>query len=158
MAKPMSTDRVPSTSIGAIALNIGAAIFLFGAMIHLVAPLIGPDWYAFLNAPASVVASARQATLFAPLGGLLIGGMMILCAIYGFAARHKVRLPLMRLAMVAISAICLTRGLFVIPVIMLNPALATPFNIVSSIEWFLAGASYLIGTMVFWRTMSGRGS
>ncbi len=143
------------------ALLTGASIFLFGAGIHWSAPLLGPDWYAFLEAPASVVASARQDTPLATVGVGVIGGLMFACALYGLAARSRTfRPPLLRTALVAISLVCLLRGLILIPLVLVYPGRfkTEGFDIVASVVWFLAGATYLMGLIGSWRRLGRSGA
>lgn len=129
----------------------GAGIAIFGALIHWIAPLLGPDWYAFLTAPNWVVESARRGTWDAPVGGAIIGGLMFLCALYAFSATGLMRrLPLMRTALCVISTICLVRGLLLIPLLIKVPERLTAFDITASVVWFIAGLCFLLGTCLRW--------
>lgn len=128
-----------------------AGIAIFGALIHWVAPLLGPDWYAFLTAPKWVVESARQGTWDAPLSGMMIGGLMFVCGLYAFSATGLMRrLPLTKTALCVISTICLVRGLLLIPLLIKMPERLTAFDITASVVWFVAGLCFLVGTIVRW--------
>lgn len=139
---------------GWLALLVGAGIAVFGALIHWVAPLLGPDWYAFLTAPAWVVDSARQGTWPAPLGALVIGGLMFVCGWYGLAGAGALpRLPLLRSGLCCIASICLLRGLLLLPFLLYHYALLSAFDIVASFVWFSAGLAFLLGTVSRWQLL-----
>ncbi|STQ91660.1 hypothetical protein [Iodobacter fluviatilis] len=57
-------------------------IAIAGVVIHAGAVIAGPSWYAFFNAPPSVIASARAGTWLAPVNTLIIAGLMAICALY----------------------------------------------------------------------------
>ena len=136
------------------AFIVGASIGLFGALTHWAAPLIGPDWYAFLHSPASVVTSARTGSWLAPSGAVVIGALMFLCAVYAFSGAGIIRrIPLLRTALVVITAICVLRGLALVPVLVLLPGRASGFDIIASLVWLLAGLSFLLGTVGSWRRL-----
>ncbi|WP_293931555.1 hypothetical protein [Iodobacter sp.] len=140
--------------IGHFSFLIGAGIALFGALIHWVAPLIGPDWYAFLTAPRWVVDSARNGTLEAPLSAVLIGFLMFTCAVYAFSGAGVMkRLPLLRTGLIVISSICLLRGLLLVPLLIRVPELLSAFDIVGSVVWFVAGLGFFVGTIKNWASL-----
>ncbi|MEO8803652.1 MAG: hypothetical protein ABI304_00650 [Rudaea sp.] len=141
-------------TIAHFSLLLATAIALFGAAIHWIAPLLGPDWYAFLHAPAAAVASARNGTAFGPSGAIVIGALMFACALFGLSARGDLRyLPFTRAALVVISFICLVRGLIVIPYIIILPRVP-PFELVASLIWFVAGVGFFVGLVGTWPVLS----
>ncbi len=127
-------------------LLAGAAIALAGAAIHWVAPAFGAPYYAALGAPPWLVASARAHGWHAPVTTVAIGTLMGLCAAYGASGAGLVgRLPLLRTALVAIALVGLVRGLLVVPYLLLVPGTFTPFNVLGSLVWFVAGAGFALG-------------
>lgn len=143
-----------SKRVAHLSLLVAAAIALFGAVIHWIAPLLGPDWYAFLHAPAAAVASARNGTAYGPIGGFVIGALMFACALFGLSARGDLRyLPFTRAALVVISFLCLIRGLIIIPYIITLPSVES-FELVASVIWFVAGAGFLLGLIGTWPVLS----
>lgn len=133
------------------ALLTGAAISLFGAVIHWISPLLGPDWYAWLRAPQFVVESARAGTWQAPTGAVVIGGLMFVCALYAWSAMGRMaRLPLLRTALVVIAAIGLLRGLALLPYAWKVPQLLDTFDVVGSLVWFVAGLGFALGARRNW--------
>lgn len=138
-------------NLSRFAFLLAAGISLFGALIHWVAPAMDPDWYAFLTSPAWVVESARNHTWSAPIGGMAIGGLMFMCALYAFAGMGRIKkLPLMRTALCIITSVCLVRGLLLIPFLVRVPERLTAFDIVASLVWLIAGIAFLSGTIGSW--------
>ena len=134
--------------MGRFAFLLAAAISLFGAMIHFAAPLLGPDWYAFLQAPAKVVASARAGGLWAPAGAVAIGLLMLVCALYGLAGAGLLRwLPFAQMVQGTVAAVCLLRGLLVLPYLYKFPDRVWTFDVVASVIWLAAGLGFLVGIL-----------
>ena len=141
--------------IGRYSFLVGAGIWLFGALIHWIAPLLGADWYAFLHSPEWVVDSARNSTWEAPFGAVVIGGLMFACALYALAGAGMIRrIPLLKTALVVISAIAIIRGLLPVPWLISAPERLSSFDIVGSLIWLLAGLSFLLGTASRWRLLA----
>lgn len=132
--------------MGRYAFLLAAAISLFGALIHFVAPLLGPEWYAFLQAPPKVVASARAGGLLAPAGAVGIGLLMLVCAAYALAGAGLLRwLPFAQMVQGTVAAVCLLRGLLVLPYLYKFPDRLLTFDAVASVIWFAAGLGFLVG-------------
>ena len=145
-----------SKRIAHFSLLFAAAIAMFGASLHWIAPALGPDWYAFLHAPASAVTSARNGTAFGPLGAFVIGALMFACALFAFSARGDLRyLPFTRAALVAISFICLARGLIILPYIVILPRVPA-FELVAAAIWFVAGVGFFVGLVGTWPVLCQR--
>ncbi len=134
--------------MGRVAFLLAAAISLFGAVIHFAAPLLGPEWYAFLRAPTKVVASAQAGGLLAPAGAVAIGLLMLVCALYGLAGAGMLRwLPFAQMVQGTIAAVCLLRGLLVLPYLYKFPDRFWTFDVVASFVWLAAGLGFLIGIL-----------
>jgi len=134
--------------MGRFAFLLAAGISLFGAVIHFAAPWLGPEWYAFLQAPPKVLASARAGTWFAPAGAIVIGALMLLCSLYALAGAGRLRwLPFAQMAQGTIAAICLLRGLLVLPYLYKFPERVWTFDVVASLVWLAAGLGFLAGIL-----------
>ena len=94
----------------------------------------GPDWYRFFGAGERM---ARAAYAFAGAGLLP-------------------RLPLMRLALVLISAIYLLRGSVLFLALAVNWGGVTPFTIWSSLIVLVYGVAYAVGTWKAWPMLGRR--
>lgn len=135
--------------MGRLAFLLAAGISLFGALIHFAAPLLGPEWYAFVHAPPRVVASARAGTWFAPAGAALIGALMFVCCLYALAGAGRLRwLPFAQMAQGTIAAVCLLRGLLVVPYLYTFRERLWTFDVVASLIWVAAGVAFMVGIMI----------
>ena len=139
-------------------LVIGGVLSLVASLLHIACIFGGGDWYRFFGA-GEEMAQADEAGHWMP--AIMTTGIAILLAVwaaYAFAGAGMFRrLPLIRTALVIISAIYLLRGLFIIP-IMIEPALRTPFNIWSSLIVLGYGIVYLLGTRQAWSQLSANQS
>lgn len=125
---------------------LAGIIALIGVAIHIAAIIGGPSWYAYFGAPPSIVQSARDGTWLAPVGGLIIAGLMAICAAYAFSALGVIRrLPLLRTGLAGMAIICLLRAFVLWPLMINHPALRNTFEIVASIVWGLAGVGFVFG-------------
>ena len=142
--------------LGNIGFLVGAAIALFGAVIHWIAPILGVDYYASLGSPRWVVESARNRTWQAPAGAIVIGALMFACALYALAGMGKTvpYLPLVKMAIVTIATLCLVRGLLIIPILIRDPRMFTPFHVIAALVWFVAGLGFAIGAYQNWARIS----
>ncbi|WP_269533765.1 hypothetical protein [Chitinimonas sp. BJYL2] len=134
--------------LGRFSFLVGAGIAFFGALIHSIAPVIGPDWYAFLHAPKWVVTSAQNGTWHAPIGTAVVGTLMFACGIYALSGLGVIkRIPLTTPALWTISSICLLRGGIIFPLLIKVPEKLSGFDIVASLVWFAAGLSFFLGIL-----------
>jgi hypothetical protein len=136
-------------------LTIGGWLSLAAALLHVGVIIGGPDWYRFFGAGEDMARMAERGLWTPALITLGIAIVLAIWAAYGFAGAGLIRrLPLMRTALVAISAVYLLRGLFIIP-LMLQPA-PSAFGIWSSIVVLIYGAAYAVGTWRAWPHLSQR--
>jgi hypothetical protein len=131
-------------------LIAGGWLSVIASLLHVACIFGGPDWYRFFGAgEAMAQADARGEWMPA----IVTAGIAIVLAIwaaYAFAGAGLIRrLPLMRTALVAISAIYLARGLFIIPILAEEQA-RTTFNIWSSLIVLGYGIAYAVGTLKDW--------
>jgi hypothetical protein len=128
---------------------LATAIAVAGVVIHVGAVFGGPSWFAFFNAPPAVVASARSGTWLAPIGALVIAGLMAICALYAGSAIGLVRKPpLQRFGLASIAAVSLLRGLALPLLAVRHPQLLSTFEVVSAIVWFAAGIGFAVAFRV----------
>jgi hypothetical protein len=134
--------------MGRFAFLLAAAISLFGAALHFAAPWLGPEWYAFLQAPPNVMAAARVGSWMAPTGAMFIGVLMFLCSLYALAGAGCLHwLPFAQMAQGTIAAVCLLRGLLVLPYLYKFPDRFWTFDVISSLIWTAAGLAFLVGIL-----------
>jgi hypothetical protein len=138
-------------------LIAGGCLSAAAALLHVGVIVGGPEWYRFFGAGEAM---ARMAEGGNPYPAIVTAGIAIVlsvCAAYAFAGAGLIRrLPLMRTALVAISAIYLARGLLIVPVLLQSSPAA--FDIWSSLIVLGYGAVYAIGTATAWPLLSHKES
>ena len=138
-------------------LVAGAALSALAAILHLGVIAGGPDWYRFFGAGEGMARMAEQGRIEPILITLAIAALLAIWSAYAFAGAGLIRrLPLMRTALIAITAIYLLRGLALVPLLALRPELATPFDVWSSLIVLAYGATYAVGTWRGWPELSRR--
>jgi hypothetical protein len=135
-------------------LVIGGWLSIVAALLHVACIFGGGDWYRFFGA-GEELARADEAGSWMP--AIITAGIAVILSVwaaYAFSGARLIRrLPLIRTALVIISAIYLLRGLAIIP-IMIEPAMRNPFNIWSSLIVLGYGFVYAAGTWQFWKQQS----
>jgi hypothetical protein len=130
---------------GAAWIYVAATISFVGVFIHIAAIFGGPSWFQFFGAPPVIVESSRDGTLLAPVGSSLIALLMGLCGVAALSALGVLRrLPLLRLVLAFIAAICLLRAVSVVPIAVLRPDLMNTFEVIAAIVWGLAGFGFAV--------------
>ncbi len=132
---------------------------LAAAVAHIACIFGGPDWYRFFGAGEPIARAAERGSWGPPLITLGIASILAIWAAYAFAGAGLLpRLPLMRSALVAISAVYLARGLMVFyPPLMGRPDLSTAFMLWSSLIVLAIGIAYAVGTWRAWPSLSPKG-
>ena len=125
------------------------------ALLHVAVIFGGPDWYRFFGAGEGMARMAERGSIRPSLITLAIVLVLALWAAFAFSgAGLIVRLPLIRTALVLITAIYLFRGLLLIPALVLKPQMMTPFVVWSSLIVLIYGVTYAIGTVQAWSSLS----
>ena len=136
-------------------LIAGGLLSALAAILHLAVIAGGPDWYRFVGAGEEMARMAERGLLRPALITLAIASILGIWSAYAFSGAGLLpRLPLIRTALVAISAIYLLRGLAPIPLALLRPDLLDPFAWWSSLIVLLYGTCYAIGTWRAWPALS----
>lgn len=137
-------------------LTAAAALSALAALLHLAVIAGGPDWYRFFGAGEEM---ARMAERGSPVPALVTLGIVALLAAwsaYALAGAGQIRrLPLLRTALVAITAIYLLRGLVLLPALLLNPRLVDSFMLWSSFIVLGYGIVHAVGTFRAWPALAG---
>jgi hypothetical protein len=132
---------------------------LVAAALHLACIVGGPDWYRYLGAGEAM---ARAAAAGRPGPALVTFAIASILAIWGAyalsGAGFVVRLPLLRPALVVISAIyCLRGAVLFFPGILRRPDLSPAFLRWSSAIVLAIGLIHVIGTVRSWQHLNGKG-
>ena len=138
-------------------LIVGGCLSLAASLLHIGCIIGGPDWYRFFGAGEAMAQAAERGEAYPALVTLAIAIILAIWGAYALAGAGLIRrLPLMRTALVAITAIYLLRGAALIPALTV-PAMSTPFNIWSSVTVLGYGLAYAIGTWRAWPSLSPKG-
>jgi hypothetical protein len=137
------------------ALIVGGVLSAAASVLHLAVIVGGPAWYRFFGAGERMARLAEQGSWTPAAITVGIASVLALWAAYAFSGAGLIpRLPLLRTALVLISAVYLLRGLVLIPAFALNPGGVTPFVLWSSLIVLVYGLAYAIGTWIAWPTLS----
>jgi hypothetical protein len=137
-------------------LIVGGVLSAIAALAHLAVIAGGPDWYRFFGAGEGMARAAARGELRPALITVGIAAILFVWAAYAFSGAGLLpRLPLLRTGLVAISAVYLVRGLAPVAILLLRPALMSPFWWWSSAIVLIYGLAYAIGTHAVWPRLSG---
>jgi hypothetical protein len=127
------------------------------ALLHLAVIVGGPDWYRFFGAGEGMARMAEQGSPRPALITLGIAAILAIWAVYALAGAGLIRrLPLMRTALVAITAVYLLRGLILAPLLAFRPDKVDAFTLWSSLIVLAYGIVYAVGTWRAWPALSAR--
>lgn len=128
------------------------------SLLHLAVIAGGPDWYRFVGAGEAMARMAERGSLYPPLVTVGIAAVLAAWSAYAFAGAGLMRrLPLMRTALVLISAVYLLRGLVLVPMLAVRPELVHGFALWSSLIVLVYGVAYAVGTWRAWPSLSPAG-
>lgn len=139
-------------------LVAGGWLSLAAALIHAATIIGGPDWYRFFGAGEEIARAAERGSWVPAVMTSAIATILGIWAAYAFAGAGVIRrLPLMRTALIAISAIYVARGLLIFhPLAFGRPDLSASFMFWSSLIVLIYGLTYAIGTWHAWPYLSKR--
>lgn len=148
--------------MGSIAANpgtpwliAGGALSVVAALLHLACIVGGPDWYRFFGAGEGMARAAARGDWYPALITMGIAATLAIWAAYAFSgAGYLPRLPLLRTALILITAIYLLRALAFVPVNLATRLYSDGFAIWSSLIVLLFGAMYATGTWKAWRYLA----
>lgn len=137
-------------------LVAGGILSALAAILHLAVIAGGPDWYRFVGAGEEMARMAERGMLRPALITVAIAAILAIWSAYAFAGAGLLpRLPLIRTALVAITAVYLLRGLALVPLALLRPALVDSFALWSSLIVLAYGIVHAVGTWRAWPALSG---
>jgi len=125
---------------------VAGLLSLLVAILHIIIVFIGAEGYRFFGAGEQMAKLAEQGSWIPAIVTLAIAVVFSIWAAYAFASAGLVaKMPLQKIALVAISVIYIIRGLVVLA-LLVKPELATSFNIWSSLTSLLIGFFYAYGS------------
>ena len=141
-------------------LVTGGWLSAAAAVLHVGVIIGGPNWYRFFGAGEDMASAAELGSAFPAAVTFGIAIILSIWAAYAFAGAGLIRrLPLMRTALVLISAVYLARGVILVPMLVLYPharVAVGPFEIWSSVIVLVYGITYAVGTWQAWPRLSKR--
>jgi hypothetical protein len=138
-------------------LVAAGSLSALAALLHLAVIAGGPGWYRFFGAGEAMAKGAEQGSLYPPLATLGIAAILASWSAYAFAGAGLLRrLPLMRTALVLISAIYLARGALLVPALAFARDRIDGFAVWSSAIVLIYGIVYAAGTWRAWPALSRR--
>ena len=136
-------------------LVAGGILSVLAAILHLAVIAGGPDWYRFVGAGEEMAQMAERGLLRPALITIAIATILAIWSAYAFAGAGLLpRLPLMRTALVAITVVYLLRGLALVPLALLRPALVDSFALWSSLIVLAYGIVHAVGTYRAWPALA----
>lgn len=136
-------------------LLAGGAASAVAALAHLACIVGGPDWYRAMGAPERYARAVAQGVWTPALITIGIAAMLSVWAAYGFSGAGVIgRLPLLRVGLVAITAVYLLRGLVMFrPSLLGRPDLSAGFLLWSSVIVLAIGLIHAIGIWRGWNDL-----
>jgi hypothetical protein len=135
----------------------GGILSTLASALHIAVIAGGPAWYRFFGAGEDIARAAERGSIMPVVITLGIASLLALWAAYAFSGAGLIRrLPLLRIALVAITAIYLARGLLIVPVVLFVPYPEGAFDYWSSIIVLIYGIMHLLGTWKAWPALSKR--
>lgn len=136
-------------------LVAGAILSGAAALLHLAVIAGGPSWYRFFGAGEGMARMAEQGSATPALITIGIAALLAIWSAYALAGAGLIpRLPLLRTALVAISAVYLLRGLVLLPALAANGGRVGAFLLWSSLIVLVYGITYAVGTFLAWPALS----
>lgn len=127
------------------------------ALAHVGCIVFGADWYRFFGAGEQMAQMAEQGLWYPTIVTSVIIVLLFIGALYGLSGSGVLnRLPLIRLALVAITGVFLIRGVSFVGLMPMFPENSLTFWIVSSGICLFIGGLFAIGTFQQWSKLGSK--
>ncbi|HLL29913.1 MAG TPA: hypothetical protein VK403_02845 [Allosphingosinicella sp.] len=137
-------------------LIAAALLSAAAAVMHLAVIACGPDWYRFFGAGEGMARLAERGSAKPALITLAIAAVLAAWSAYALSGAGTIRrLPLLRTALVLITAVYLLRGLVLLPALAVNGGRVDSFTLWSSLIVLVYGIVYAVGTFRAWPALAG---
>jgi hypothetical protein len=138
-------------------LIIGSICSAIAAFAHLGCIIFGGDWYRFFGAGEEMARMAEAGDSHPTIITSILVLILSIWSLYGLSgAKVIIRLPLIRLALIAISSIYLLRSIGFILLMPMFPENSLTFWFVSSTICLCIGSLYSVGTFQCWSKLSAK--
>ncbi|MHC1550761.1 hypothetical protein [Phyllobacterium sp. K27] len=134
-------------------LLIGAGLSLAASLLHLGVIAGGPSWYRLFGAGEKLSRAAEAGRLYPTIITICIASVLAIWSAYALSGAGVIqRLPLLRPALCAITAVYLLRGIAG-PFMLAGTGHSRRFIIVSSAICLGFGLVYLLGLIQMWNRL-----
>jgi hypothetical protein len=138
-----------------VPLAVGALLSAIAALLHLGIIAGGPAWYRFFGAGERFARAAAQRRWYPTLVTLGIATVLGAWSAYALAGAGLIgTLPLLKAALVGITAVYLVRGMAYAPLVLAKGGRITPFVVWSSLICFAYGLVHLLGLVQRWPALT----
>jgi hypothetical protein len=137
-----------------VVLILSAALSAIAALLHIGIVVKGASWYRFFGAGEKFAQAAERCERWQDVITLGIALVLFVWAAYALSGAGVIaRLPLLKLALIAITSVYLLRGLAVVPLLLFARDKSTPFLIWSSLICLGFGIVHAIGLAQVWHRL-----
>jgi hypothetical protein len=137
-----------------IPLAVGALLSAVAALLHVGIIAGGPAWYRFFGAGERFARAAAQGRRYPAIVTLGIAAVLSTWSAYALAGAGVIgALPFLKVALVAITAVYLVRGVAFAPLVLAKGGAITPFVVWSSVICFGYGVVHLVGLVQRWAAL-----
>ena len=138
-------------------LVVAGSMSALASLIHVGCIVQGPSWYRAFGAPEPLIRAVENGDPALHWITAGIAGILAIWSAYAFSGVGLIRrLPLVRTALVAITAIYLARGLLIVPIAAQLSFEQAPGEYWSSAIVLLYGIVHAVGTWRAWPQLSAR--
>jgi len=139
---------------GVYFLRAGATLSFIAAAFHVAIIVGGASWYRFFGAGEQMALASEAGELFPHILTLAIAAILTLWGLYALSGAGDVtRLPLLKTALVLITAVYLIRGFIFVPVFWNTGLYSISFMLWSSAICSVFGVVHLVGLSKLWSTL-----
>ena len=150
----MATDPIARFDVPTahnLPLIVGACLSALAALLHVGIIVGGANWYRFFGAGERMARACEQGRWYPAIITAAIAVVLAIWSAYALSAAGVTgKLPLLKPALCAITAIYLLRGLVLVPVLVMPHTAATPFGLWSSAICLVFAATHLVGLVQVW--------
>jgi hypothetical protein len=134
-----------------VPLAAGAVLSAIAALLHLCIIAGGPAWYRFFGAGEKFARAAAQGRWYPAIVTAGIAALLGTWSAYALAGAGLIgTLPMLKVGLMAITAVYIVRGLGYAPLVLAKGGRITPFVVWSSLICFTYGLVHLLGLVQRW--------
>ncbi|MEE9309443.1 MAG: hypothetical protein V3U64_00335 [Cocleimonas sp.] len=137
-------------------LMTGGVLSIIASLLHIGIIIGGASWYRFFGAGEKMATMAEKGSWYPTVVTFIIAAVLFIWGFYAFSGSGllAIKFPLLKMALIAISAVYLLRGLAFIPALLIMPDKIDAFIVWSSLISLVFGLCYAIGTYQVWNKLN----